>query len=213
MKYSFKLSLPIALALILVSLNTFSSSNDSVQEDKDTVNQWNNFVKNIYQLHLNQTKKADIKTTKRSGSYYRLPDFFQEVKYFDTKDNTLLSRIEWESRNPENIHSIEVFVRDKDNRIIREYSASFLPKYRNAPYQTLINLHYYQDSIHSYRQFDASDNLIYEVCTVSNSKEKIYEHDDYEIPDNLNSGIGSEEAYQNCFKQLPRTAGLYIKPH
>ena len=213
MKYNFKSSLYLLLTCFLFSFDSVASSNESVQENTSAVTQWNNFIQNIYQFHLNQINKKDIKTTKRSGSYHRLPDFFQEIKYYDASNNILLSRIEWETDNPDKIHSIEVFVRDKNNRIIREYSASFLPKYRNAPYQTLINLHHYEKSLHSYRQFDASDNLIYEVCTAQNSNKKIYEHDDYEIPDNLKSGTASEKAYKNCFQQIPRTAGLYINPH
>ena len=212
MRSNLKINLPIFTLCFIFSLTSSASSNDSVKESSNVVTQWNNFVTDIYRLHLNQTEKKEIKKLTRSGSYHRLPDFFQEIKYYDSNNN-LLSRIEWETKNPEKIHSIEVFIRDKDNRIVREYSASFLPKHRNAPYQTLINFHNYGKSLHSYRQFDASDNLLYEVCTQTKSKTKIYEHDDYEIPDNLKTGVGRELTYRDCFQKLPRTAGLFINPH
>lgn len=197
----------------LFSFNLIASSNDSVKVDNKVINQWNKFVDDIYQLHLKQIKDRNITTSKRSGSYHRLPDFFQEIKFFDSKSNTLLSRIEWETAQPEKIHSIEVLVHDKDNKIIREYFASYLPKYRNAPYQTLINLHHYSNSLHSFRQFDASSNLIYEVCKSIDSKEKLFEHDDYEIPENFTQGAGKNQTYQECFQQLPRSAGQYLLPH
>lgn len=199
--------------LYLISFNSIASSDESVQVDKQRVNLWNTFVDDTYKLHLEQIKSKNISTSKRSGSYHRLPDFFQEVKFYDTKKNTLLSRIEWETKQPKKIHSIEVRVHDKDNNIIREYSASYLPEFRNAPYQTLINLHHYSDSLHSFRQYDASNNLIYEVCVSNDKKEKIFEHDDYEIPDNFQQGVGKNKTYQQCFQQLPRSAGIFLYPH
>ena len=197
----------------LFSMPLYAKKIESVQENKQSVKNWNQFAKNIYQLHLKLIKNKKIKTSKRSGSYHRLPDFFQETKYIDTDTNTLLSRIERETLSPEKIHSIEIYIHDKDNKLVREYSASYLPKFRNAPYQTLINLHHYSGSIHSFRQFDASDNLLYEVCTETESKNKLFEHDDFEIPDDAQPGIANSKLYKECFQQLPRSASLHLTPH
>jgi len=212
MKSPSKIMLSFLFAIFSSVTVTTVHAEESVQENSHMVNQWNRFVDDIYKLHLKQTSQRNINTTKRSGSYYRRPDFFQEIKYFDKSTNDLLSRIEWETNNPETIHSIEVIVRDKKDKVIREYSASYLPDFRNAPYQTLINLHHYSDKLHSYRQFDASDNLIYEVCSSLESKNKLFEHDDYEIPDNYKQGVGAKKTYQQCFKSLPRTAKHYLTP-
>jgi len=208
-----KIIFSVLFSILSYTTASITYAQESVQENKQTVNQWNTFVDNIYKLHLKQASQKHINTTKRSGSYYRRPDFFQEIKYFDKNTNNLLSRIEWETKNPEKIHSIEVIIRDKKDNVIREYSASYLPDFRNAPYQTLINLHHHSENLHSYRQFDASDNLIYEVCKSNATKDKLFEHDDYEIPDNYKHGVGAKKVYQQCFKSLPRTAKLHLKPH
>jgi len=213
MKSPSKIMLTVIFIIFSCLSVTTSYAEKTVQENKKTVNLWNNFVEDIYKLHLKQTSQSEINKTKRSGSYHRRPDFFQEIKYYDKSSNNLLSRIEWETNNPEKIHSIEVLVRDKKDKVIREYSASYLPGFRNAPYQTLINLHHYSDKLHSFRQFDASDNLIYEVCRSLSSKNKLFEHDDYEIPDNYKHGIGATKSYQRCFKPLPKTAKAYLIPH
>ncbi|MDH5392376.1 MAG: hypothetical protein OEY11_04220 [Gammaproteobacteria bacterium] len=207
------LSLFFFISQILFSFNLSASNNNSLQTNKNTVNQWNQFVDNIYQLHLKQKDQRQIKTLRRSGSYHKLPDFFQEVKFVDKTSNTLLSKIEWESRQPDKIHSIEVYIHDNENKLIREYSASYLPNFRNAPYQTFINLHHYSRSVHSFRQYDASDNLIYEVCRSLHDNKKLFEHDDYEIPDNFKQGIGKDNIYRQCFQQLPRSAALHLPPH
>lgn len=205
------ITLFLATTLILSHLGHASNS-ESVKEDQKTVKAWNDFVADIYQLHLEQIKNRKIKTQVRSGGYYKLPYFFQEIKFYDNCSDKMLSKLEWETRNPDKLHAIEVYVHDKKQRVVRDYSASYLPHFRNAPYQTLINLHHYNKTIHSFRQFDASDNLIYEVCTNTKTNRKIYEHDDYEIPESFKAGVGKEAAYQQCFSALPRTADLYLKP-
>lgn len=210
MKY---LAFVIFLTHMITGFTSSASSNESVQVDNQRANQWNTFVDEVYQLHLKQIKNKKITTSNRSGSYHRLPNFFQEIKFLDASRNSLLSKIEWETNRPDKIHSIEVRVHDKSNNIIREYSASYLPTFRNAPYQTLINLHHYSDSFHSFRQYDASDNLIYEVCKSTKTKQKLFEHDDYEIPDDFTQGIGTEKTYQKCFRQLPRSAARHLPPH
>ena len=207
------MKIAISFIIFILSTNTFASNIESVSVDNTRANSWNDFVANIYKLHLKQISNKSISITERSGSYHRQPDFFQEIKFFDTKSNNRLSTIEWETKQPDKIHSIEVLVHNNDNKVIREYSASYLPNFRNAPYQTLINLHHYSESLHSFRQFDASNNLLYEVCRSASTKEKLFEHDDYEIPDNFTQGVGTDKVYKQCFQQLPRTAAKYLSPH
>ena len=207
------MKLAIILLTTLFSTTIYASNIESVAVDNTRVNLWNTFVDNIYQLHLKQINNRPVSTVKRNGSYFRQPNFFQKVNFFDTESNTRLSSIEWETKQPDNIHSIEVLVHDNNNKLIREYSASYLPKHRNAPIQTLINLHHHSKSLHSFRQFDASDNLLYEVCRSADTKEKLFEHDYYEIPDNFTQGVGTDKTYKQCFQQLPRTAAKYLTPH
>jgi len=205
-----------ALLVFLFLFNNqiiYANNSESVRANPVTVKTWNQFVDNIYQLHMSQLNSRNIKTTARSGSYHDLPYFFQQIKFYDQEKNLLISKLEWETKNPDKLHSIEVYIHDKKDRLLREYSASYLPKFRNAPYQTLINLHHYNKNIHSFRQYDASDNLIYEVCRSTTTNKKLFEHDDYEIPDNFQQGVGKNKIYQRCFKSLPRSAKLHLVPH
>ncbi len=210
---TFSLKTILAFSFLLITHVAYASNSEPAKANPATVKQWNQFVDNIYQLHLNHINSRDIKTTARSGSYHDLPYFFQEIKFYDNENNLPISKVEWETKNPDKLHSIEVYIRDKKNRLLREYSASYLPKFRNAPYQTLINLHHYNGELHSFRQYDASDNLIYEVCRSTILNKKLFEHDDYEIPDNFQQGVGKDELYQHCFKSLPRSAELHLTPH
>jgi hypothetical protein len=194
----------------LFGMTAVASNQEGVQQDNAAVKRWNSFADNIYQLHLKQTADREISTTERTGSYYRLPGFYQEVKYFDARNKQLLSKVQRETANPEQLHSVEAYIYDEQNRLIREYSATYLPVFHNAPYQTFMNLHHYTDGLHSFRQYDASDNLIYEVCSSTETGEKLYEHDDYEIPSNFSQGAGKDKIYQQCFTTLPRSAEKYL---
>ena len=64
---------------------------------------------------------------------------------------------------PQNHFHLRV-THDKNGKLKRDYLAAFLPGQRNAPIQTLINFHYQNDELKSFRQFDGSGYKIYEYC-------------------------------------------------
>jgi len=201
----FSLRLPLIICLATASL----SANADLKPIKpapiiDIPAQWNKFVDDLLQLSNQLTSKTPHTKKHRIGGYSNEPEFYNETKYFSDKNNSLTSTIQREKRNTDAIHSIEVFLRDKNGRVYKDFSASYLTKHRNAPIQTLITLHYYNKDLHAFRVFDASHTRIYEVCRgkLHNKKVNIDLDDDYgELAEALEdkNGIMSTTEYKACF--------------
>lgn len=180
------------------------------------VQSWNRFANSLYDYHK---QLLNNKTTRRgssqTGSYARRPAFYTATEYLDRQNGRVRSRVSRERKNPANIHIIELFFYDKQGRVKRDYTAAFLPKYRNAPVQTLISLHHYTNSLHGFRVFDASGTRIYEVCkgslhgkTVSISMDM----DDLAMAKDQADGILSSTAYKACFGSINKNVGKYKLP-
>ena len=130
-------------------------------------------------------------------------------------NNQVISSLQWEKENPDNLHGVVVNIYDDKGRLKRDYSASYLPVQRRAPYQTLINLHYYNKNLHSFRQFDALDNILYQQCEGTlNNKPVAIEFDYHEIPDSLDEikEKALRQTYHACFKNAAITAEPYTNP-
>lgn len=206
------------LVVLTLSLGQFAFAGmerSKMKEDKAQVKSWNHFADMCLGLHHKQVKGKSIITTEKIGGYHGQPDYYREVTYKDAKTGRVLSRIQWEKDNPENVHSIEVFVYDKKGRVIRDYAAAYLPDQRNAPVQTLINIHRYNGELHAFRQFDAGKDIIYESCEGKfNGKDqqlRLFEDDlaatDYDSRQLLKSPV-----YKACFKGMPTVPGKYLRP-
>ena len=208
--------LPLTLMMFCVSFGaTAQITMKPMQADESQVMQWNQFVDALYALHKKQIDGREIRETSQYDGYFQQPRFYREVKYYDAAKERLLSRIAWESDNPERIHEIEVFIYDEHGRVKRDFLARYLPVFRNAPIQTLINLHAYNGSTHSYRQFDASGNRIYETCKGELSDEKIsidLEEDQIFSAGNKIDSIFESLDYEICFGEIPKTAGKFLTP-
>lgn len=180
------------------------------------VERWNWFVDAVYALHKKQIAGRDIDKQHRTGGYYRQPAFYKEVEYIDKVKKRRISTIRWEKRNPDLIHWIEVLLYDDNGRVKRDYSAAFLTEGRNAPQQTLINLHAYNGELHAYRQFDATDNRIYEFCQGRYKGKPVkLSYDEMDIIDygGVNGGPFDQPGYRSCFAGLPvKSAGKFLTP-
>ena len=190
-------------------------SEQQLRADDQQVSQWNKFVDELYRLHERQIDGRKIKTTEQIDGYHMMPEFYREVFYYDKDSGRLLSRVAWEREHPDRLHEIEVFVYDERGRVKRDFLARFLPIYRNAPVQTLINFHGYSGDAHSFRQFDASDNLIYENCRGNLNGEEILidlEEDQIMQAKTRENSIMDSLDYEVCFGDLPRSAGKYLRP-
>lgn len=190
-----------------------------VKEDKTHITTWNAFADKLYQLHTQLIAGRDIRTEEKVGGYGGVarsyPDFYREVKYYHRASGRLLSTIQWELENPEQIHTIEVFIHDQHGRVVRDYLAAFLPHFRNAPIQTLINFHNQDDELRAFRQFDASGARIYERCDGRLFDQHVQiSLEDYELAaqGSYRPRVMDSEAYLNCFGELPVEAGDYLDP-
>jgi len=204
----------IILLVLYVPFISFAEDN-RVKEDKQHIKVWNTFAEELYQLHKLSIKNIDVRIEQESGGYPGNKNFFRELRYHDSDSGKLISRIQRETANTGNIHLIEVFLYDKQGRVRLDYLAAFLPEFRNAPIQTLINVHHYNDLLHSYRQFDASGALIYEQCRGKLFGETVFiTLDEDEINDrhNILKTESENEQYFSCFESVPRSAKHFIKP-
>lgn len=175
-----------------------------VKPDDKIARQWNQFVDKLIKLNEHLIKQSPHEEKWRIGGYSNEPGFFDEVTYTNTETDLVTSIVQWERADPSAVHSIEIKLRDKQGRVSKDFSASYLTKHRNAPIQTLITIHYYNKQLHGFRVFDASLNRIYEVCRgkLNGKTVNIDLDDDYgELSEALENprGIMSSKAYKTCF--------------
>lgn len=211
----------ILLALIFIAvLNAAVSAtrNNTLKSDPVQVSKWNNFVTELYELHLNKINNVPFTTSEVTDGYgggFANKNFYREISYFNKNTGKLISKIQWEVDKPDTIHTIEVFLYDNKGQVKTDFYARYLPYARNAPVQTLINLHNYNDNLHSFRQFDANGELIYETCRGQFFDKKINLHlDNEEILDfrTNNSDDFLNEAYAACFLNIAKEASAYLSP-
>ncbi len=185
-----------------------------MQEDKQQVNGWTQFFKSLVRTHQWYQQHHAIREEVSNGGYATHPDYYREVSYYDKQSNRRLSRIQWSKQKPDEILMIEVFMYDAQGRVSRDYLAAYLPDFRNAPIQTLINFHTYSDGLHAYRQFDASGATIYEQCQGRYFNEDIMlSIDEDEFPQYRDEDSAGFETYLACFEMLPKQLGEYEHPY
>lgn len=187
---------------------------EPMQEDSQQVRGWNRFFDELVKTHHWYEQNRSLRRVSTTGGYAAHPDYYREVSYYDKQTGRLLSRIRWVKDKPDEIHMIEIFVYDDNGRIKRDYLAAYLPDFRNAPVQTLINFHHYNDELHAYRQFDASGALIYEQCRGRYFNEPVFlSIEEDEIPDYRDEAYPEYETYLACFEMLPQQAGQFLAPY
>lgn len=207
---------------IFISLVTMFFLTASVQVNAETVKSdnvhvrtWNKFADDVLALHKRIQKEKKLSKTTNTGGYFGNPNFYNEEIYTDTSNGKLVTLLQWERENSENMHSIEVFIHDKKGRVIRDYAAAYLPSYRNAPSQTLVSFHTYNGNLVAYRTFDASGDRIGERCVGKlNGKDVNFILDEDEIIHALhgNSDRMEKPDYKACFKGLREEPGKYLTP-
>ena len=199
-----------AITLVIIE-PAAAQSIPSAKESTDRIKQWNDFVDGLFLIHRRRLESMSIKKIERLGGYKDMPNYFRDVEYRDAANDQLLSRIRWEQKNPDTAQIIEVFFYDKKGRILLDYLAAYFPGYRNAPYQTLINVHQHDSSLSAFRQFDASGDRLFEKCTGDFfGREVEIFLDEIDIPPD--PSLVSEELYVSCFGLLPIVADHYMKP-
>lgn len=205
-------AIAIAFALGLSAIAHAAVTEQRLKEDKVHVRTWNTFADECLALQKQQLAQTQVREKTRIGGYAHQPQFYIEHTYYDAKTGVLLSRMQWEREHPDRMHTCEVYIYDDQGRVVRDFAAAYLPQGRNAPVQTLINLHEYNGDLHAFRQFDASGDRIYEYCEGTWHDKpvqlRIFEDDLYGTSD-----VTSTPVYSACFKGLPMKAGEYLDPH
>lgn len=204
-----------AIFLLNPVMGNTKNAKSSMSSDKKQVNTWNQFAEQLYILHQHQITQHETFQKESTGGYMGSEDFYREVKYFDKKSGILLSRVLWEIENPDQIHEIEVFVYNYNGKLKRDYLAAFLPGHRNAPVMTLINFHYQNDELKSFRQFDASGEKIYERCEGKYFNKPLFitlEDVDFAGYDDQTLEILESEEYLACFERTMPVLGDYVNP-
>lgn len=178
---------------------------------------WNKFADKLLTVHRKRLRNTDYYTMENIGGYGGLtndPEYYREVKYFDRESRKLLSIIKWKLKFSFDFHMIDLFIYDDENRIKREYTATYLPSRQTSPSEALITLHYYRNNLHSIREFDASNVLLYEQCNDTTQANKVIFSFDYvDIPESYSElDIGKQAAYRACFDHAAITAEPYLDP-
>jgi hypothetical protein len=207
----------ILLAMLLAGPVQADDSSRAIKEDKQHIKNWNLFAKKLYQLHLQRIKGRDIEVKSKVGGYKDQPEFYIQDDFIDKATGKMLSRIQWEkaagNKELDTIHVIQIYYYDKQGRLIRDYSAAYLPGSRNAPIQTLASLHHYDGDLHGFRNFDASGETIYESCEGTYKGEQIFisleDYDIFEIRRDA-TGMTAHPAYAKCFGNLPEDGKKFI---
>ena len=191
-----------------------AAEDSKMKEDNQHIRQWNGFASNALALHKQLVKNHEHEVKETVGGYAGNKDFYIEKQYTSSKTGQVTSRVQWEKAKPDVLHSIEVFVQDKQGRVIRDFSAAYLPGYHNAPIQTLISFHQYSGKLHGFRSFDASGDTILERC-MGEYKGKSFEFmlDEDELYDaRMNGNPIDKEVYAQCVGKLPMKLGKYATP-
>jgi len=205
----------LALALSLVCLLGQAGEGGIVDGHNQHARTGNTFARQVLALHNKLIAQTHATRKTRNGGYANYPDFYREETWYDANGG-LISRLLWERDNPQNLHTIEVFIRDAQGRVLRDYLAAYLPDYRNAPTQTQVTLYRYNGELSAFRGFDAYGDPIVERCTGRFQGGQV----DFVLDENeiYEARVGRSDAmkrpeYQACFAGLAETAGDYLTPH
>jgi len=206
----------IASMFLFTTTLTFAVADEKLPDELEKRHQlWNGFVDKLYQLHRKRLAEDNYYTHERVGGYGGQTnnfEYYREVHYYDRDSRQLLSIVKWNETYPFGIHMIDVFFYDNNGRVLREYSATYLPSRHTSPSETLIILHYYKDNLHSFREFDASNVHIYEQCDYLNG-EAVFALHYVDIPDFVSQlKKEKQQDYRACFGHVAESAGVYIDP-
>jgi hypothetical protein len=184
----------------------------TLEVDQDRVATWNRFAASVHALHDARLAGREVRRTEVAGEYggtMAKGYYYREASYTDARNGALLSRVRTDRDRPNVLHSVEVHIHDADGRVVRDYTAIYLPWSQNAPIRTFINLHGYHGELHAYRQFDASGDRYYERCTGRYAglpvDLSLYEEE-------IRPQVVATELYRACFSGIQETVGVYRVP-
>lgn len=184
----------------------------------EPVRRWRQFMDDVYALHRRLIAGRAVQVTRSVGGYARHPGYFRDEVYTDGVTGRVITRLQRVSQTPAQLHSIEVFIHDRRGRVVRDYSARYLPDARNAPWSATVSLYAYpHDGLTAFRSFDADDYPVQEVCRGRHRGKDVDialdEFDRLREERKPGGGVLGSPLYRLCFRDLPlKSAGRYLKP-
>jgi len=209
---NYKWYLGVLMTMFFISSASYAAK---IKGDNEHAKKWNKFADDVLVLHKKLIDKIPTEKKTELGGYAGNPKYYKQYSYYAKSNGKLISVVQWELKNPHLMHSIEVYVRDKDGRVLRDYSAAYLPDYRNAPTQTLVSLHTYNGDLHAFRTFEANGDRIVERCTGKLKGEVvnfILDEDELAHAEDGLTDVMEQADYKACFKDMPADGGTYITP-
>lgn len=186
--------------LALISLPSIAATNPA------------GFHQAIYALHEQQIAQHKIRTEQSEAQYEGAAAqryAYVDTYYYDAVSSHLISRVRRDAAMPEYVHIIEVNIYE-NGRLVRDFGSLTLPWAPLHPTRTFINLHHYNGSLHSFRQYDFNGDIGYESC------EGKFEGKPVRISldgSDSNAKSTSTAIYQACFKGINANWEQYKTPH
>jgi len=188
-----------------------AGAQSQLRDNAEHVRRWNDFADQLLAIHRHWLATLPTTKTERLSGYAGRPKSFVEATYKDPASGRVRSRVRWLTAKPDTAQTIEIFFYDDQGRVTQDFSAAYLIEFRNAPVQTLINLHFHDSKLHAFRQFDASGNRIYESCRGRYFDAAVdVSLDEGSIPPS--PAEVAPELYLSYFGLLPNHAGRYLHP-
>ena len=165
----------------------------------------------LISLHQQQTEGKSIRVEIKQGQYEGASAAnmrYTDTHYFDYSDK-LISHIQSDADDPRKIHIIEVNIIE-NGRVIRDFGSISLPWAPDLPIRSMINLHQYNDQLHSFRQYNLDGEVDYEACDGKYAGKPVrLSLDGSDIkPENTSSDL-----YKACFKGMSTDWKSYTTPH
>jgi hypothetical protein len=170
------------------------------------------FHQRVIALQQQQLAGHQVRSTEEQGTYegaagrgYRYID----TRYYDTASGNLLSHVRRDASNAELVHIVEVNIFEQ-GRLERDFGSITLPWSPLHPVRTFINLHQYNDALHSFRQYDYYGEVGYEFCEGKLAGSPVHiSLDDTDI----NTASTASIAYKACFNGISKDWAQYKNPH
>ena len=170
------------------------------------------FHQAVYALHEQQIAQHKIRMEMTEDRYEGAAAAryaYIDKRYFDAESGQLISHVRHDAENPQDGHIIEVNIYE-NGRLVRDFGSLTLPWAPRQPTRTFINLHHYNGSLHSFRQYDFNGDIGYESC------EGKFEGKPVRISldgSDSNAKSTSTAIYQACFKGINANWEQYKTPH
>jgi len=166
----------------------------------------------VYALHEQQTAQRQIRVVEETGDYDGSAAArygYVDTRYYDAVGGQMISRVRRDADDPALVPIVEVNVYEQ-GRLVRDFGSVSMPWAPQHPMRTFINLHHYNGTLHSFRQYDFFGQVGYEFCEGSLAGKRVRIALD---GSDINAESSATPAYKACFDGLPKDWESYLVPH